>query len=284
MNLSSLWKRLRKGPKSMSIIDDLSFLIRESQEQYRAQAMDHTTSHGLNDFRRDPFLFHKKVSGLIEEEDRPAFSVGRAAHTLILEGREAYREQYVFGGPVNPKTGQPYGRYTKAFEEWATAQGKPVIDNEQALLIENINDSVRNHPLAVDLLSEGIAEGVVRAPYMDMPCQARLDWLNPHRGIVDLKTTDTLTFLEGSARVYGYIHQLAFYRALVFQATGKLIPAFIIAVEKREPYRSGVWAIGPDVLGAAQKENEQAMERLTDCRRLDQWPTGYENLRTIDWL
>jgi hypothetical protein len=268
----------------MTVIDDLSFLIRESQEEYQAQAKDHLTSHRLNDFRRDPFMFHKKICGLIDEEDRPAFSVGRAAHTLILEGREVYQGQYAFGGPINPKTREPYGRYTKAFEEWAAAQGKPVIDNDQALLIENLNDSVRNHPLAVELLSDGVAEGVVRTQYMGMPCQARLDWLNPHRGVVDLKTTDTLSFLEGSARVYGYIHQMAFYRSLVFQATGEVVPVFIIAVEKHEPYRSGVWTIGQDVLGAVQKENEQAMERLAECRQLNQWPTGYETLRTIDWL
>jgi hypothetical protein len=268
----------------MTVIDDLGFLIRESQEEYQTQAKDYLTSHGLNDFRRDPFLFHKKLSGLIDEEDRPAFSVGRAAHTLVLEGREAYQRQYAFGGPTNAKTGEPYGRYTKTFEEWATAQGKPVIDNEQARLIENLNDSVRNHPLAVELLSDGVAEGVVRTQYMGTPCQARLDWLNPQRGIIDLKTTDSLSFLEGSARVYGYIHQMAFYRSLVFQATGKVVPAFIVAVEKREPYRSGAWTVGQDVLGAAQKENEQAMERLAECRQLNQWPTGYETLRTIDWL
>lgn len=268
----------------MTVIDDMSFLIRETDEVYHVRAKDCLTSHALNDFRRDPFLFHKKVSGLIDEEDRPAFSVGRAAHTLVLEGRETYQQRYAFGGPVNPKTGEVYGRYTKAYEQWLAEQGKPAVPPDDAQLIENLNDSVRNHPLAMELLSEGVAEGVVRTSYMGMPCQARLDWLNPQRGVIDFKTTDTISYLEGSARIYGYIHQLAFYRSLVFQATGKVAPAFIIGVEKREPYRAGVWTLGADVLGAAQKENEQAMERLAECRALDQWPTGYETLRTIDWL
>lgn len=77
---------------------------------------------------------------------------------------------------------------------------------------------------------------------------------------------------------------MAFYRALIFQATGVIVPVFFIAVEKREPHRTGVFAIAPDVLTAAQKENEQAMERLALCRATDNWPTGYEALRTIDYL
>lgn len=268
----------------MNVLNDLSFLVREPDEDYRRQAKDHLTSHELADFRRDPYLYHKKKLGLVADEDRPAFILGRAAHVLVLEGRERYEQQHAFGGPINPKTGQPYGRYTQTFEDWAAAQGKPVVTTEDAALIEKLNDSVRSHKLAMELLSSGVAEGSVRTTYRGIACQGRLDWIDAARGLVDFKTCDHLSWLEGEARGFGYLHQMSFYRALIHQITGKVVPIHIIGVEKREPFRTGVFAIAPDVLTAAQKENEQAMERLARCRTSDTWPTGYESLRTIDYL
>ena len=71
-----------------------------------------------------------------------------------------------------------------------------MLDDEQAALIENMNAAVRAHEHAAALLADGVAEGVVRAEYCGVPCQARLDWLNPERGIVDLKTCDNLDWLQ----------------------------------------------------------------------------------------
>ncbi len=62
------------------------------------------------------------------------------------------------------------------------------------------------------------------------------------------------------------------------------MPVYLVAVEKREPYRCGVWRMGEDVLALAQKENEQAIGRLVRCRETDAWPTLYEDLRTFDYL
>jgi len=42
--------------------------------------------------------------------------------------------------------------------------------------------------------------------------------------------------------------------------------------------------MGQNVLAVAQKENEQAMSRLAKCRATDSWPTGYESIRTFDYL
>ncbi|MGQ9919370.1 MAG: PD-(D/E)XK nuclease-like domain-containing protein [Bryobacteraceae bacterium] len=177
-----------------------SFLIHESAEVYQAKAKEYLTSHQLADFRRCPLLYRKKKLGLIEEEDRPAFLVGRALHTLVLEGRDAFEEQYAVGGPVNPKTGELYGSSTKAFAEWAARQRKPVLTVQQHELVQRMAEGVRGHGLARDLLSEGTPEGVVRAEYCQMPCQIRMDWFDPHRGIVDLKTCDDLDWFEADAR------------------------------------------------------------------------------------
>jgi len=281
LNVPAVFQRWRGEG---ALVEDLAFLVREPAGSYHAQAKHYLTSHQLGDFRRCPYLFRRKSLGLVHEEDRPAYVIGRAAHTLVLEGREAYERAFACGGPINPRTGEPFGSRTRTFRRWTDAQGRTVLDRESADLIERMNASVRGHEHAARILADGVPEGVVRADYCGMPCQARLDWLNPTRGIVDLKTADDLTWFESDARTYGYAHQVAFYRALVAQVTGRALPVYLIAVEKREPYRSGVWRIGEDVLGIAEKENAEAIERLKACREADRWPTGYEDVRTFDWI
>ena len=89
-------------------LTDTSFLIRESAEAYHAQATDHLSSHALADFRRCPQLFHQKRTGIIVDEDRPAYVVGRAVHTLALEGQAlVWRGER--GPPTIASTGPPIG-------------------------------------------------------------------------------------------------------------------------------------------------------------------------------
>lgn len=282
MSLPPVFRRRRS--ENEALVNDLSFLIRESAKVYHAQGNRFLSSHQLAEFRRNPLLFRKKELGLVKDEDRPAYLIGRAAHALILERRETFEQSYAFGGPINLKTGEPFGSRTKAFQEWAEAQGKPVLSDEQVVLIENMNASVHAHEHAAALLAEGIPEGVVRAEYCRIACQARFDWLSPQRGIVDLKTCDNLDWLQMDARSYGYVHQLAFYRSLLSRVSGTVVPVYLIAVEKREPFRCGVWRMSEEVLGVAQKENEEAIERLKVCRECDRWLTGYEDIRVFDWI
>ncbi len=260
----------------------VDFLSNESANTYHARSREYLGSHALADFRRSPLLYHRRKIGLIPDEDRPAYTVGRAAHVLILEGKKAFENEFAIGGPVNPKTGSLFGSRTKAFADWAAEQGKPVLTDDQLILVEEMHAGVRLNEVAIELLADGQAEGVVRAEYCGLPCQIRMDWFNPKVGIVDLKTCDDLTWFEPDARRYGYIHQLAFYRSVLQQVTPQYVSVFLIAIEKKQPFRCGVWRIGDDVLGIAKTENEQAIERLKRCIKNDYWPTGYEEMRTFD--
>lgn len=262
----------------------LDYLISEPADVYHAKRAHFLASHRLADFRRCPLLFHKKEQGLIPERDSTAFLVGRAAHTLTLEGREAYEREFAVGGPVNPKTGRPYGSSTQAFAKWAERLGKPVISDDHAALVEEMAASVHAHVFASELLADGIAEGVIRCDYNGHACQARLDWVNPiaDRGLVDLKTTDSLDGFELDLQAYGYVEQMAFYRSMVAQASGSVLPVHLIAVEKREPYRCGVWQLAPNVLEAAQERNTQAMQELTRARETGVWVTRFESLRRFE--
>jgi len=259
----------------------LDVLIREPAEVYHAKAKENLSSHALADFRRCPLLFRRKEQGLIPDRDSAAFVIGRAAHTLILEGRERFEAEYAVGGPVNPRTGQPFGSGTKAFAGWAERIGKPVLADADAALIEQMASSVREHLFARELLREGVAEGVVRCEYAGHACQSRIDWINPlpDRGIVDLKTCDRLDSFESDIDAFGYVYQLAFYRTLVERACRASLAVHIVAVEKREPFCCGVWQIAEAALDQAQRENESAMAELTRCRETGVWPTRFESLR-----
>ena len=263
---------------------NLGFLITEPASVYHAKAKDNLSSHQLADFRRCPKLYRRKQLGLIPQRDSAAYALGRAAHVLILEGRERFEAEFAVGGPVNPKTGQPFGVQTKAFAEWAASVGKPVLSDADAALLEQMRAGVHDHVFARELLRSGVAEGVVRAEYGGVPCQARIDWINPvdGRGIVDLKTCSDLDEFEQDAHRYGYVHQMAFYRELVVEACGVELEVHLVAIEKREPYRCGVWQLSRRLLDQAADENLAAVDELTRCREHDIWKTRFESLRLID--
>ncbi len=261
---------------------DLGVLSAEPADEYHAKADEYLSSHQLLDFMKCPWLYRKKRLGLLADEDTPALLVGRVAHVRILEGRDAYISEFAFGGPINPKTNKPFGANTKAYAEWAAAQNKPVISHANADLIEQMASGVGMNDAAVDLLLYGRSEGVIRTTYCDTPSQVRLDWLHPHRGIVDLKTTADLTWFENDARRRRYANQLAFYQAVLAEVTGELVPVYLVAVEKTEPFRCGVWRVSDNTLAIARQENEAAIQRLRRAWEIDAFPTGYEDIRILD--
>ena len=264
-----------------------NFITHEPAGEYHARSRngEFMSSHLLADFRESPALFRKEINGEIEQKDTPAFVLGRAAHSLILEGHTAFdRDFVVTDGPVNPKTGEPYGTKTKAYADWLATQDREVVSGKDYSFILNLQRSVHLHAAASELLASGEAEGVVRAEYCGVPCQIRMDWFSPESGLVDLKTCDSLKWFEADCRRYGYIFQLAFYRAVIRVVTGVTVPIHIIAVEKNEPFATGVWQLTGDVLDTAERINEAALERYKKCLYTGVWPTGYEDIRIIDSL
>jgi hypothetical protein len=285
--------------------------ITEPGDVYRSRRSDFLTSHALIDFDRCPLLYKQKTAGLVPEYVGEFFATGAGAHTLILEGRAVFEREYIIGGPINPKTGRSYGKDTKAFADWSAAQSRPVLSDDQYALICNLDAAVRSHAVAAELLSRGQAEGVLRATYCGMPCQIRVDWFNPARGLVDLKTCDDLDrfatnrfwrqersdstddrtgrhfknvefgVVECDVKRYRYVDQMTFYREIIATVTGDLVPVYLIAVEKRPPYRCGVWRISDDDLYLATFAIRNAIENLKLCRAEHRWPTGFEDLRTF---
>jgi len=178
-----------------------------------------------------------------------------------------------------------YGnRPVKAYAEWLATQNREVISGKDYSFIMKLDQSVMCHPVAAELLAAGQAEGVVRAEYCGVPCQIRMDWFSPVAGLVDLKTCDSLKWFESDCRRFGYIFQMAFYRAVIREVTGINVPVHMIAVEKNEPFSTGVWKLTDEVLNMAEPINQSALRNFRECLNSGIWPTGYEEKRIIDTL
>ena len=210
--------------------------------------------------------------------------MGRPTHTLIIEGQDIFDSEYTTDSPINEKTGKAYGPTSKVYLEWAEDCGKKILTQNKFDLIKQMETSIRSHKIASNLLTNGMAEGVLRTKHRGLDCQIRIDWFNYEKGIVDLKTCHDLTWFESDAKRYSYIHQLAFYRSVLREAIPSLRNVFLIAVEKKEPYRCGVWMIGQGVLGIAEKENNESIAYLKTCIEKNNFPTGYESQRVFDTI
>jgi hypothetical protein len=144
-----------------------------------------------------------------------------------------------------------------------------------------MDHSVRTHAEAPRLLSDGVSEGVLRGKYCGLDCQIRVDRFSPTNGLLDLKSCYNLDKFADDLVTYEYPHQMAFYRAIIAQHIGQLVPVHLIAVEKQPPYRCGVWYLTNRTLAKAARENEERLYDLADCRMNDHWPTRYEEVRAI---
>lgn len=254
---------------------------------------EYTTSHRLNLFRKCPLAYKQTIDGIMKEGDTAVFQLGRATHTLVLECKDSDErfgaEFIVSDGPVNPKTDKPYGKATKAYQDWAAEQTKPVISMEDFALMVKMREAVHAHPVAADLLASGIAEGTIRTTWDGEPVQARLDWFDPERGVlVDFKTCSDVDKFQYDIRDFGYVTQMAFYeKCLRLAGYDRPLRVCLIAVEKKEPYRVAVVEFYRGTLDDGNcappgtkfgAGNDVLIAKLQECRAADKWPTWYEDV------
>ena len=258
--------------------------ISESAVEYHSKANRYLSSHQLIDYMKSPYGYWYKHNVASKQPEPSAFFIGRAVHKYVLEGAEAFGREYIVGGPINPKTGKSYGVGTQKYQEWLDeigGKGLVGITEEDAELIKTANKSVYSHLEADKLLSEGFAEGVVRSEYCGVGCQIRLDWFNPSRGIIDLKTCRNLDRFAYDFKDYWYANQMSFYREVYKSAFGEDCQTWIVACELSEPYRTGVFLVGDKTLEDARIKNEDGIARFVRSRYCGEYPTEYEDVRIL---
>jgi hypothetical protein len=263
--------------------DDQTYHARSKSGEYMSSGM-------LKKFRQCPYAYRQEVTGQIAAKDTDAFRFGRAVHKMLLEGEQAFSKSYAIGGPINPKTGKTYGVGTQKHDEWLAENGytrDQLVSPDDAAALFAMRRMVDNHEIATAYLAFGWPELVVRADLHGVPCQIRMDWLthdaDGNHVIVDLKTAEEMTWFEKDSKRYEYPHQFALYRDVLRQATGIDAGFVVLAAEKKQPFRVGVWNISPEDLDYFSEMNRLALTNYAQCLAADVWPTGYEDPRTASF-
>lgn len=253
-----------------------------SMEAYRARPGAHATALWR--------LVSQSPSHYRYAEDHPeppteAMLLGTALHVRVLEP-EAFEARYlVCDGPVNPKTGKPFGRETKAWAEWRAGigGGQEILSEADGERLRAMAERVLYHDTARGLL-ELPAENEMSLFWTDeetgLPCKARLDRVILGRQIADLKSCRNAkrNAFERECAERGYFMQPAFYRDALAREIGPesvpLLPV-LIAVEKEPPFEVAVHRLSQEALDYGREQYQQALRRLAECERTGRWP-GYE--------
>ena len=267
----------------MSYEDAFRHFLDVPEKQYHEEGRSGAwlQSHALALFAKSPAAYDRMRRGAAGAKDEPteAFEFGRAAHCFILEGPDEFRNRFASdeGRPINPKTNKPFGSATKEFATWAASLApRAVVSAGDIETILRMRAAILANPNAARLLCGGRAEATVRAKVAGLNCQARIDYFTAANGITDLKSCHDLDRFERDAIAFGYIEQLGFYHAVLRAASGLDVSCRIVAVEKREPFRCGVWRVPSFEIVRAERENESRLNRLRECIEADYWPEPRE--------
>ena len=235
------------------------------------------------------------------ERDHPqaeteALTIGHAFHTLALEGEAAYSAGVVIGGPINTRTGRPYGRDTEAFRNWLSQfpPGRVVLTADDDSKIREMVKAIKEDETAGQFLDDDNGRNELSLLWKDdvtgLMCKGRLDMERVRNwgAIGDLKTTEDASpdGFSHSIDAWGYHRQAAWYlwgcRELGIAAR---LFAFL-CVEKKPPYAVATYQLGASDIDLGEAQNRRLIDTIAECNKANSWPAYQTNFQTIgmpDW-
>lgn len=269
------------------------FLIKEDAVIYHENRKKFLTSSSLKDFEVSPALCHGRMTGKYKQKETPAMAFGTAFHSFVLE-RAEFHDNYI-NEPDSENFPNAKGevtskfRLTTAYKEWKADIGeKKIISSDDLELIKIMNESIKGHPKAKDLLSSGWSENVIRSELHGVPCQIRIDHYSLDGVMADIKTCQNIDKIEYEISGRGYHTSAAFYRDVFKAASGQFMPPkfYLIVVEKIPPYRTQVWDFTDSVMEMCGKENHANIIRFKKCMASGVWPLSYdyEEIKTYEYI
>ena len=181
-----------------------------------------------------------------QQETTPAMRFGTAAHSLLVEGQEAFDKEVVV------ITGSPYTKANKELKEEYEKRGLTVLKEADVELIQGMKEKMIYEGNAYLDAKGKVAESSFYWYEDDVLCKCRPDLICPPLDntdskdeivIVDYKTTQSVepyTFAK-SVKKFRYDLQASYYRRGMEAAGYKVTDFVFVAQEKTYPYASKVF-------------------------------------------
>lgn len=210
-----------------------------------------------------------------ETQERPHFSLGRAAHHLLFLGRKGFDDEFV----TRPEQWSDWRtKEAKLWREAALADGKTVITDGELEAITGMARSLAAHPL----VKAGILDGYVERSLIWKDAETGA-WLKsrpdciPGSGldVADLKTTNSVATddLRRTLGAYAYHAQGALVGMAFREVLKREMQTFsLVFVEKAPPFCVRVVAVKPDDLDRGEKQIKAAAEMFAECVASGRWP------------
>ena len=220
------------------------------------------------------------AKGLIPRKDTDSLGLGRAVHTMVLEGEEVFKAKYTEAIKVNKRT-------NAGKAEWAAFvianAGQEIVTSEDIEKAEAIRKAVFAHPMARKLLAGGVQEQTLiwEDKETGLLCKGRPDFV-PGKDtftLIDLKTARNVGERAFTRSIidYGYARQGAFYIDGYGATTKIYIDAFvIIAVEPEPPHRVECYVVDDEFITWGRSEYKRLLRIHKRCKETGVFP-HYQN-------
>lgn len=252
-------------------------LLQMSNAEYHGNA-ERISKSGLDLIAKSPAHYYQRylAPNRVEREETPAFFMGTATHTAILEPA-AFDAEYVHC-PIKFDRRTNAGKLA-ALEFEAQHVGRKILDTGQYDTLMRMREAVQNHRAASQLLTGGVAEQSLffTEPETGVKCKVRFDYLHEAVGgyVVDVKSTEDAGPEEfaRSAAKYFYHKQAAFYTDALAYAGCPVAPLgfMFVAVEKTAPFGVAVYQLTEDAIELGRSLYFADLERFAECKRTGQW-------------
>lgn len=217
---------------------------------------------------------HPRLNPAYERIEEQKFSIGTAAHALLLEGRDAveviaYPDWRTKNAQALRDDARAAGRIPLLSKDWTAVQA----------MVEAAKTQLAQHEARPPLFTDGKPEQTLVWDDDGVLCRARLDWLRDDGAACDdLKTTSRSANPDAYSRslfnVGGDIQAAFYLRGLRALGADYETEFRWVVVETALPHALSVISPGPDILALADAKVEYALALWRKCLATDRWP-GY---------
>ncbi len=220
-------------------------------------------------------------------EDKPAYLIGSATHTVLFEPEKFDKTYHVLDESKRPVLLLPNGNRADFRNAENSKWRKDILDayphkiiitTEEYDMIMSMMQQLQKNSQAVELLQECEFEKEVYwiDPTTGLACKKKMDISgSAHRA--DYKTTDCADPYKWQRKAWGF----DYYRQAGFYDLDEHKEFWFIAQEKVAPYGVSVHKCTDDMLNYGKDESMKLLGQIKSCQDENYWP-GYEIKTPID--